>query len=137
LPGSVRRGILQAKEKTMTPTLTIDTIQKFIESDLTVWHTELSGLDMQTKALVLLTRISERMGQLSMETARRFGLQTPDHDGMEASELDTAAAATVMNIHLLAEILGVNMFEAYEKHMRRIQTMIRRRDGWKESPIQS
>jgi hypothetical protein len=115
----------------MNHTLTIDTIQKFIESDLTVWHTELNGLDVQTKALVLLTRISERAGEMAMETARRFGLATPDHDHLGAGTLDIAAAATVMNIHLLAEILGINMFEAYEKHMQRIQSMIQRRDGWK------
>ncbi|MDR3126427.1 MAG: hypothetical protein LBT92_02235 [Rickettsiales bacterium] len=117
----------------MERSLTIDTIQTFIESDLAVWHTELNGLDAQTKALVLLTRISETAGRLAMETARHFGLETPDHDNLGPSGLDTAAAATVMNVHLLAEILGIDMFEAYEKHMRRIQSMIRRRDGWKDA----
>jgi NTP pyrophosphatase (non-canonical NTP hydrolase) len=113
----------------MPRSLTIDAIQKFVETDLTVWHRELKGLDAQDKALALLARISERMGELSEETARRFGLATPDHDRDAPDTLDTAAAAVIMNIHLLAEILGVDMFEAYGTHMRTIQAMIRARDG--------
>jgi NTP pyrophosphatase (non-canonical NTP hydrolase) len=111
----------------MAGTFTMDTIQKFIEADYSVWNRELDGLDQRTKALAMLARICESAGELSREATKKLGIAHGEGQDW-SSMLDVALSAVIMNTHYLAVILGVDMFEAFKKEMMAVQARIRLRD---------
>ena len=113
----------------MPGNISLESVQKFIETDYTVWNKSLKDLALRDQSLNVLARLTEDLGAIYVSIAARFGLQSEYSD--VPVDPARALATVIIDAHFLSQILGIDIFAAVNKKMEEVHAKIRIRENVK------
>ncbi len=99
-------------------------LQNFIDNFSQHWNKTHEKLDNQTKAFVLMVKLTEEVGEYAREVARSFGFASRkrlEHP----SKLDGEFADVVIYALMLAKTMNINIEEAFKTKMAKIEEKIK------------
>lgn len=98
-------------------------MQKFLDNYFKKWNETYKTQSKEMQASLLFMKLMTKTGKLSREVARAFGLVSRKHLE-KPSKLDSELAGVIIYTKLLAKSLNIDIDEALQSKMKRMEENI-------------